>query len=93
MRSDRAETASLVYATPEVRDLLMIARAVDDPTDELAVVTALRTTGLACGDDDLYRHRVEDGLGWNHQLIDDEAPATPVVNGLRWLGELHRQRA
>ena len=89
----RAETASLVYATPEVRDLLMIARAVDDPTDELAVVTALRTTGLACGDDDLYRHRVEDGLGWNHQLIDDEAPATPVVNGLRWLGELHRQRA
>lgn len=89
----RAETASLVYATPEVRDLVMIARAVDDPTDELAVVSALRTAGLACGDDDLYRHRVDHGLGWNHQLVPEDAPATPVVAGLRWLGELHRQRA
>lgn len=89
----RAETASLVYATPEVRDLLMVARAVDDPTDELAVVSALRTTALGCGDDDLYRHRVEHGLGWNHQLVDVEAPSTPVADGLRWLGELHRRRA
>ncbi|MEM7287845.1 MAG: UvrD-helicase domain-containing protein [Actinomycetota bacterium] len=89
----RAETASLVYATPEVRDLLIIARAIDDPTDELAVVSALRTTGLACGDDDLYRHRVEHGLGWNHQLVDDDAPDTIVVQGLRWMGALHRRRA
>ena len=89
----RAETASLVYATPEVRDLVMIARAIDDPTDELAVVSALRTTGLACGDDDLYRHRVEHGLGWNHQLVPDDAPDTAVVAGLRWLGDQHRQRA
>ena len=89
----RAETASLVYATPEVRDLVMIARAIDDPTDELAVVSALRSPGLACGDDDLYRHRIDGGLGWNHQLVPDDAPSTPVVSGLRWIGELHRQRA
>ena len=38
----RAESSSLVYATRAVRDLLMVLRAVDDPTDHLAVVAALR---------------------------------------------------
>ena len=32
----RAESSSLVYATRAVRDLLMVLRAVDDPTDHLA---------------------------------------------------------
>jgi ATP-dependent helicase/nuclease subunit A len=49
----RAETSSLVYGTGEVRDLLMIARAVEYPTDSLAVVAALRTAAFGCGDDDL----------------------------------------
>ena len=39
----RAESSSLVYATRAVRDLLMVARAVDDPTDHLRIVAALRT--------------------------------------------------
>ncbi|MGH9068754.1 MAG: UvrD-helicase domain-containing protein, partial [Acidimicrobiales bacterium] len=50
----RAESSSLVYATRAVRDLLMVLRAVDDPTDHLRIVAALRTPLLACGDDDLY---------------------------------------
>ena len=53
----RAETSSLVYGTREVRDLLLIARAVEDPTDSLAVVAALRTAAFGCGDDDLYDWR------------------------------------
>ena len=39
----RAESSSLVYVSRAVRDLLMCARAVDDPTDHLAVVSALRS--------------------------------------------------
>ena len=50
----RAESSSLVYATPEVRALLMAARAIDDPTDELAVVSTLRSPLFGCSDPDLF---------------------------------------
>ena len=36
-----------------MRDLLLAARAVDDPSDELALVAALRSPLFGCGDDDL----------------------------------------
>ena len=55
----RAESSSLVYATRAVRDLLMVLRAVDDPTNQLHIVAALRTPLLGCGDDDLFRFKVE----------------------------------
>ena len=63
----RAETSSLVYGTGEIRDLLMVARAVEDPTDSLAVVAALRTAAFGCGDDDLYVWRQTHGGRWDHQ--------------------------
>jgi ATP-dependent exoDNAse (exonuclease V) beta subunit len=90
----RAETSSLVYGTREVRDLLLVARAVEDPTDSLAVVAALRTPGFACGDDDLFTWRKRHGGRWDHQgPLPDGAPADhPVGLGLWWLGELHRDR-
>ena len=50
----RAETSSLVYQAREVRDLLAAARAVDDPSDAFALVTALRSPLFGCGDDDLW---------------------------------------
>ena len=90
----RAETSSLVYGTREIRDLLMIARAVEDPTDALAVLAALRTPGFACGDDDLFTWRTRHGGHWDHQGPSPEgAPADhPVGLGLAWIGELHRER-
>ncbi|MGI8758982.1 MAG: UvrD-helicase domain-containing protein, partial [Acidimicrobiales bacterium] len=90
----RAETSSLVYGTREVRDLLMVARAVEDPTDSLAVVAALRTPAFGCGDDDLYTWHVAHGRWWDHQVTPPAGvPADhPVGRGLAWLGELHRER-
>lgn len=89
----RAETASLVYASTEVRDLLMIARAIDDPTDELAVVAALRTPAFGCGDDELARHRLVHGGAWDHRRLDDRLPADdPVVVALTWLAARHGER-
>ncbi len=90
----RAETSSLVYGTGEVRDLLMVARAVDDPTDSLAVVAALRTPAFGCGDDDLYTWRVHQRGWWDHQApLPAEAPRDhPVALGLAWLGAVHRER-
>jgi len=90
----RAETSSLVYGTGEIRDLLMIARAVEDPTDSLAVVAALRTPAFGCGDDDLYRWRSEHNGRWDHQdSLPDDAPDDHVVaQGLVWLSALHPER-
>ena len=42
----RTETSSLVYTTPEIRNLLMVLQAIDDPTDQLALVSALRSPGV-----------------------------------------------
>lgn len=90
----RAETSSIVYGTRAVRDLVMIARAVEDPTDALAVVAALRTPGFACGDDDLATWRLRHKGRWDHQgHLPDGAPVDhPVAAGLDWLGELHQER-
>jgi ATP-dependent helicase/nuclease subunit A len=50
----RAEASSLVYESAEIRDLMACARAVVDPTDELSLLTALRSPLFGCGDDDLW---------------------------------------
>jgi ATP-dependent exoDNAse (exonuclease V) beta subunit len=89
----RAEASSLVYATRAVRDLLMVLRAVSDPTNELHVVSALRSPLLACGDDELFRFRVQGGGHW--QYLDDQpesvAPDDPVGLGLAYLRHLHHE--
>jgi ATP-dependent helicase/nuclease subunit A len=90
----RAESSSLVYSTRAVRDLLMVLRAVADPTNELHVVAALRTPLFACGDDDLVRFRVERGGIWNY-LVDqpDSVPEDdPVWAGLSYLRSRYEER-
>ncbi|MDG2428981.1 MAG: UvrD-helicase domain-containing protein [Acidimicrobiales bacterium] len=90
----RAESSSLLFGTPEIRDLLLILRAIDDPLDDLAIVHALRTPYLGCGDDDLARWRLKFGGSWNHQdpPLSNIPSDNPVATGLAWLGELHRTR-
>ncbi len=54
----QAENSSLVYATNEIRSLLLALRAVDDPSDELALVSTLRSPLFGCSDRDLFEwHR------------------------------------
>ena len=90
----RAETSSLVYGTREIRDLLVVLHAVDDPTDELALVTALRSPLFGCGDDDLYTFAVEHRGHWNHQASPPEALPEdhPVGRALRVLSGWHDAR-
>ena len=54
----RAETSSLVYASREIREVLLALAAIADPTDELATVAALRSFVYGCGDDDLAHWRL-----------------------------------
>ncbi len=93
--SYRAESASLVYASRLVRDLLLTLRAIDDPSDELRVVAALRSPMFGCGDDDLFRFRHDHGgrfdptAGRPDAVPDDD----PVACGLDYLRRMHDLRS
>jgi ATP-dependent exoDNAse (exonuclease V) beta subunit len=90
----RAETSSLVYGTREIRDLLVVLQAVDDPTDELALVSALRSPLFGCGDDDLYTFRVRHGGHWSHQAqLPETLPVGhPVGDAMAALAAWHDAR-
>ncbi len=60
----RAENSSVVYATTEIRHLLMALRAADDPTDELTLVEALRSPLYGCSDVELWEWKRLGG-SWN----------------------------
>ena len=90
----RTESSSLVYATRAVRDLLMVLRAVDDPTNQLHLVSALRTPLLACGDDDLFRFRRLRSGRWSYLTDQPDTVPTddPVRAGLDYLRSLYDER-
>ncbi len=72
----------------------MVLRAIDDPTNYLQVVSALRTPLLACGDDDLFRFKWERRGRWSYLADQPETvPADdPVRTGLEYLRSLHDRR-
>ena len=86
----RAENSSVVYATAEVRDLLMVVRAADDPTDALAVVAALRTPLYGITDVELFEW-VSGGGSWNPFAPAPEAlgthPVAAAIGHLRSVAE------
>ncbi len=85
----RAENSSLVYAAPEIRALLLALRAADDPTDELAIISALRAPLFGCSDRHLYEWKVVNGMRWNWtQEVPPAHADHPVAVGLRCLGDL-----
>ncbi|WP_028047593.1 exodeoxyribonuclease V subunit beta [Cellulomonas sp. URHE0023] len=88
----RAEASSLVYEAAEVRDLLACARAIADPTDELSLVTALRSPLFGCGDDDLWRWRRDGGrfVLWSRQDEDLRGPVADALAALRRLSAAAR---
>lgn len=88
----RLDGGSLVYDTREVRELLRVLRAVDDPTDELAIVSALRTTVLGVRDADLAAHRRAGGR-WDIHAAQPEVSAGPVADGLALLRRLVADKA
>lgn len=54
----RVEGGTLIYGSREVYELLRVLRAVDDPTNQLKVVTALRTSIFGISDRQLMEYRL-----------------------------------
>lgn len=93
----RLESASLVFETQEIRDLLNCLKAIDDPADQVATVAALRSPAFGCSDVDLLRHRAKGG---SFDYLDDSSPdrGNPdrgdavVLSAFQALRSFHRAR-
>ncbi len=57
----RVDTGTLVYDTQEVREVLDALRAIDDPADAIALVSALRSPLYACSDVELFTYHQAGG--------------------------------
>jgi len=87
----RVEGGSLVFRTQELRDLINCLTAIDDPSDEVAVVGALRSAAFACSDVELAEHR-RAGLRFNYLAPAVDAATGPVAEALRCLRDHHGRR-
>ncbi|OAI38494.1 hypothetical protein AYO39_00985 [Actinobacteria bacterium SCGC AG-212-D09] len=86
----RHEGSRDFYQRQEVLDLIWVLQAIDDPTDRLALVGALRSSAFAINDEDLVRHRAEAGsLSYRSPT---QGPITAVNEALAELANLHRMR-
>ena len=86
----RLDSAGLIYESQEARDLLNCLGAIDDPTDQVSVVAALRSPALACSDADLLDF-VESGGQFDY-LADDDTPSGYATDALAILRDFHGHR-
>lgn len=89
----RVESRSLLYATQEARDLVNILAAVDDPTDEVALVAALRSAAFACSDPQLYEWKAAGGR-WDYRRSSPPGieAQSPVALAMATLRQWHDER-
>ena len=78
------------FQRPEVRDLGAILRAIDDPSDTVSLVAALKCEAFACSDVELLEYR---NAGGRLSLNADPTIDHPVADALRRLGALRAQRS
>lgn len=77
------------YDRPEIRDLLNILAAIADPTDDLALVGALRSPAFAIPDSEIYKLRFPNQATTPSKIFDnlkeqvDRYTSTYVDNGTR----------
>lgn len=86
----RAEASSIVYGTPEIRDLILAVRAVANTADEASLVGALRSPLFGCGDDDLLRWRAGGGSWAPGAPTPTELSSSPVAEAMDYLSALSR---
>ena len=89
----RIEAGSLIWASQAIRDVMAVVRSAADPTDEVALLNALRSPAFGCGDDDLFTFRMVHGGRWNYLATPPPSlPADhPVAEAMVWLADLHGQ--
>ncbi len=79
----RHEGGRAFYLRQEMRELVAVLRAIDDPSDAVAAVAALRSSAFGCSDEELLLYR-DAGGRFDHLLVPERATG-PVADGLRAL--------
>lgn len=87
----RLESASLIFDTQEIRDLLNCLRAIDNPADQVATVAALRSVAFGCSDVDLLQHH-EAGGSFDYLRNANRETEGPVSESLEVLRAFHETR-
>ena len=87
----RLESASLVFETQEILDLMNCLKSIDNPSDHVATVAALRSPAFGCSDVELFLHH-ENGRSFNYRAKRDTPGHGPVTDALDVLAEYHRRR-
>ena len=85
----RLESASLVFETQEILDLMNCLKAIDNPSDQVATVAALRSPAFGCSDVELFLHH-ENGGSFNYRAKQERHG--PVADALDVLNDYHRRR-
>ncbi len=86
----RHEGARDFFQRDEVRDLVWVLATIDDPTDRVALVGALRSSAFAISDEELVIHAAQAGsLSYRSPTT---GPSEPVNEALAELHDLHRMR-
>ncbi|HEY7924043.1 MAG TPA: UvrD-helicase domain-containing protein [Vicinamibacteria bacterium] len=77
----------------EVHEALAVLRAIDDPSDRIALVAALRSSFFGVSDRDIVSYSLSGGPVWAAGAIDEKRPgAAALAPALRMLEELHARR-
>ncbi|MFN3683106.1 MAG: UvrD-helicase domain-containing protein [Fimbriimonadaceae bacterium] len=84
----RVESQTAMFGSQEFRELALFLRAVDDPSDEVALVGALRGPSFSLTNDDLVGFVSLHPDGWR---TPPEAAAGPVGDALRELEAFRRE--
>jgi ATP-dependent exoDNAse (exonuclease V) beta subunit len=86
----RHEGARDFFRREEVRDLIWVLSAIDDPTDRVALIGALRSSAFAVSDEQFVIHAAANrALSYRSP---DGGPSEPVNEALAELNDLHRMR-
>jgi ATP-dependent exoDNAse (exonuclease V) beta subunit len=86
----RHEGGRTFFLRQEVRELVAVLRALDDPTDGIAAVAALRSAAFGISDEDLLLHRSNVGR-FDYLSVRNDAEGV-VPDGLRVLRRLALMR-
>ncbi len=87
----RLESASLVFETQEIHDLMNCLKSIDNPSDHVATVAALRSPAFGCSDVDLFRHHENNG-SFDYRSKGKGRGYDPVNEALFVLKNYHRNR-